>query len=103
MKHMMAIIGYGGMGSWHADNVSSRIEDITVKGIFDIRKEATEKALQKGLYVYGSVEELLQDKEIELVTVATPNDSHKDYVLQCLRAGKNVICEKPCRFPWLLP
>lgn len=95
MKHTMAIIGYGGMGSWHAENVSSRIDDITVKGVCDIQKEVCEKARKNGLYIYNSVDDLLQDKEIDLVTIATPNDSHKDYVIRCLKAGKNVICEKP--------
>jgi scyllo-inositol 2-dehydrogenase (NADP+) len=95
MKHYMAIIGFGGMGNWHAENVSSRIEDIKVKGVYDIQKEAETKALEAGLMIYQSVEELLMDEEIDLVTIATPNDSHKDYIIKCLKAGKNVICEKP--------
>ena len=48
MKHTMAIIGYGGMGGWHAENVSTRIDNMTVKGIFDIRGEAREKAAANG-------------------------------------------------------
>ncbi|RHP32078.1 Gfo/Idh/MocA family protein [Lachnotalea sp. AF33-28] len=95
MKHTMAIIGYGGMGGWHADNVSTRIDNMTVKGIFDIRGEAREKAAANGLYVYETAEELMEDPEVELVTVATPNNFHKDYAVRCLRAGKNVVCEKP--------
>lgn len=95
MKHMMAIIGFGGMGGWHEENVSSRIEEITVKGVYDIRDEALTKAKEKGLYIYSNVEELLHDKDIELVTIATPNDKHKEYAVMCLRAGKHVICEKP--------
>lgn len=95
MKHTMAIIGFGGMGGWHAENVSSRIEEIIVKGVYDIRDEALIKAKEKELYVYSTIDELLQDKEIELVTIATPNDKHKEYAVMCLRAGKHVICEKP--------
>ncbi len=95
MEHKMAIIGYGGMGSWHAENVSSRIDNISVKGIFDIQKNAQEKAQSQGLYIYKSLEELLADTEIDLVTIATPNDSHKAYAISLLEAGKNVICEKP--------
>ncbi len=95
MKYTMAIIGYGGMGGWHQENVLLRIDEIKVKGIYDIQEEACEKAKNKGFYVYGSIEELLFDEEIDLVTIATPNDSHKEYVIRCLKAGKNVICEKP--------
>ncbi len=95
MKHQMAIIGYGGMGGWHHQNVSERIPAIHVKGAYDIRQEALDKAVHNGLYAYSSVEELLADPELDLVTVATPNNFHKDLVIRCLRAGKNVISEKP--------
>lgn len=95
MKHTMAIIGFGGMGRWHARNITERIDDIKVKGVFDISDGAKEFAKEKELYVYSSLEEILADDEIELVTIATPNDVHKYYAIECLRAGKNVVCEKP--------
>lgn len=95
MKYTLAIIGYGGMGSWHAANIRERITDITVKGALDIREEAQEKVENDGLVVYETLDELLSDSEIDIVTIATPNDSHKDYVIACLHAGKHVVCEKP--------
>lgn len=95
MKYTMAIIGFGGMGTWHKNNICERVPDLNVKGIFDIRGEAKEKAEAEGLYVYSSLEELLADDEVKLITVATPNDKHKPYAIACLEAGKNVISEKP--------
>lgn len=95
MKRKLAVIGYGGMGSWHCKSITEKIDAIEVKGIYDIRPEACEKAIKDGYYTYSSVEELLQDDEVELVTIAVPNNFHKDYSIACLRAGKNVICEKP--------
>lgn len=94
-KHKLALIGYGGMAQWHCQNIRERIPEITVKGAYDIRQEALEKAAQDGLVTYSSVEELLADPEVDLVTIAVPNNFHKDYSILCLRAGKNVICEKP--------
>jgi scyllo-inositol 2-dehydrogenase (NADP+) len=44
---------------------------------------------------YKTLEELLEDENIELVVVNTPNYSHYDYVKQALLAGKHVIVEKP--------
>lgn len=44
---------------------------------------------------YGSVEELAQDAEIDIVYVGTLHPIHKENVLALLRAGKAVICEKP--------
>ncbi|MFI3238667.1 MAG: Gfo/Idh/MocA family oxidoreductase [Lachnospiraceae bacterium] len=95
MQYKVAIIGFGGMGGWHYGNITERLEAVSVKGIFDVREEAREKAADKGLYVYTSVEEILADEEIDIVTIATPNNFHKDLAITCLRGGKNVICEKP--------
>lgn len=44
---------------------------------------------------YDSVEELLNDSELELIIVNTPNFTHFDFAKQVLRAGKNVLIEKP--------
>jgi len=44
---------------------------------------------------YGSYEELVQDPEVDVVYVATPNNFHKEHTKLCLEHGKNVLCEKP--------
>lgn len=95
MGYKLAIVGYGGMGEWHHKNVSERVEDIEVIGAFDIREERLEQAKKAGLKDYKSLGEVLEDKEIDIVTIATPNDFHKDIAIACLKSGKNVVCEKP--------
>ncbi|MGB4659560.1 MAG: Gfo/Idh/MocA family oxidoreductase [Mobilitalea sp.] len=95
MGHKLAIIGYGGMGSWHYKSVTDLIDKTLVKGIYDIRSEACAKAKDMGLYIYHDIDEILKDTDIDLVTIAVPNNFHKDYAIQCLRGGKNVVCEKP--------
>lgn len=93
--HQLAIIGYGGIGDWHYQNITERVPGIKVKGVYDIRPEANEKARANNLYVYKTLEELLKDDDIDTVTIAVPNNFHKDLAIQCLNHGKNVICEKP--------
>lgn len=44
---------------------------------------------------YDSVDELLVDPDIELVVVNTPNNTHFEYALKAIRAGKHVLMEKP--------
>ncbi len=44
---------------------------------------------------YNSIDELLADNEIELVVVNTPNDTHFDFTIKALKAGKHVLLEKP--------
>ena len=95
MQHTMALIGFGGMANWHCDSVRDRVPDLLVKGAYDVREEARNRAVEKGLVAYQSLEELLADKEVELVVVATPNNFHKELSIRSLRAGKHVVCEKP--------
>ena len=89
-----AIIGYGGMGSWHADKIRCG-GTFELAGVYDIRQTRLDLAAERGIYAYPSCEALLADGSVDLVTVATPNDVHKELVIKALRAGKNVICEKP--------
>lgn len=95
MAHKLAIIGYGGMGEWHHHSIRDRVPEIEVVGAYDIREERVAKAVEAGLKGYSSLEELLADDTLDLVTVATPNDSHKELCIACMKHGKNVICEKP--------
>ena len=90
-----AIIGFGGMGGWHVRNLKEKVPEVEVWGAYDVRPEATEAARGEGLHTYGSLDELLADETVGLVTIAVPNNFHKDYSIRALRAGKNVICEKP--------
>ena len=45
--------------------------------------------------IYHSVEEMLQNADVELVVVNTPVQTHFEYVKKALEAGKNVVVEKP--------
>lgn len=44
---------------------------------------------------YGSYKDLLKDKSVDVVYIATPNVFHCENTLSCLYAGKAVLCEKP--------
>ncbi|AZK45810.1 oxidoreductase [Paenibacillus lentus] len=45
--------------------------------------------------VYPDVEALLNDQDIQVVVVSSPNLTHYDYATQALEAGKHVVVEKP--------
>jgi predicted dehydrogenase len=94
MKKRLAIVGYGGQGAWHAEH-AMRSDVVELAGIRDIAEKRINAAREKGIRVYESLEEILADDSVDIVLCATPNDVHKDIVVQSLLAGKNVICEKP--------
>ena len=59
--------------------------------------ERSQKNIQKaypGTYSYDSLEEVIQDEDIELIIVNTPIPTHFDYASKALRAGKHVVVEK---------
>ena len=94
MKHKAGIIGYGNMGSWHVENVNSRIDGIDFVACYDIEPKRCELASKAGLRVCATPEELFKE-DIDLVLIATPNNFHKPYAIMAMEAGKNVVCEKP--------
>ena len=94
-KKKLAVIGYGGMGGGFHCNHALKSDVVSLAGIYDIDPAKRERAEANGIHAYSSLEELLSDRSVELVTVAVPNDCHKDIVIRTLEAGKNVICEKP--------
>ena len=95
MKKMrVAVVGYGGMGGWHAEHLlKSDVAELA--GIYDIKEERCALAREGGIKVYDSLEALLSDGAVDIVLCATPNDSHKEISIAALRAGKHVVCEKP--------
>lgn len=90
----LAIVGYGGQGAWHA-SWAMKSDVVTLAGIYDISPRRTEAAIANGIHVYSSREELLADGSVDIVLCATPNDVHKEIVIDALKAKKHVICEKP--------
>jgi predicted dehydrogenase/threonine dehydrogenase-like Zn-dependent dehydrogenase len=51
-------------------------------------------------YCTGNADELIQDKNINTIFIATRHDSHAEYVIKALKADKNVFTEKPlCLYP----
>ena len=94
MKKNIAIVGYGGQGAWHA-NWAMKSDVVALAGIYDIAEKRMQAAKDNGIRTYSSLDEILADSAVDIVLCATPNDVHKDIVVNSLLAGKNVICEKP--------
>ena len=90
-----AIIGAGFIGPVHVEGL--RRLGIRVKGIAGISKDEAERAAGAlGLErAYASVEDLLGDRDVHTVHLASPNRLHHDHAMAALAAGKHVVCEKP--------
>lgn len=93
--YTLGIIGYGGMAGNHRKQLEKKNVRVRLKGIFDIDEGRRATAIEQGYIAYESVDALLADEELDIVLVATPNDSHKQLALRVLDAGKHLLCEKP--------
>ena len=96
-KMKVAVIGCGTIAN--ASHIPSYManEEVEIKYFCDIIPERAEKAVEK--YGYGTAvvdyHDILNDPEVEAVSVCTHNDFHSVISIDFLRAGKNVLCEKP--------
>lgn len=93
----VGIIGQGRSGwSIHADFLRSVPELYRIAAVADLIPERVrQSASDLGCRAYPDAESLISDPDIDLVVVATYNPTHAKYARMALRAGKNVLCEKP--------
>lgn len=94
-QYRIAVIGYGGMGGYHTEQLRKLPDEFEVCGVYDIDRKRIVEARAKGLYAYESLDEVLHDPKVEAVILAVPNNFHKKLSIAALEAGKAVICEKP--------
>src|SRR5687768_10202101 len=93
-------VGIAGLGrsGWdiHARTLEGLKDRFRIVAVTDAdanrRKEAADKF---GCRTYEQFEALTADKDVELLVVATPSFLHAPHSAAALRAGKNVLCEKP--------
>ncbi|MDD3486659.1 MAG: Gfo/Idh/MocA family oxidoreductase, partial [Atopobiaceae bacterium] len=93
MDIKLGIIGYGGMGKWHAENAPRA--GVIITAACDINEERRHEATEAGIKVYETADELLADPEVNTVILTVPNYLHCPMCLKAAAAGKNVITEKP--------
>ena len=96
-KIKVAVIGCGAIANAAHIPAYMKNEDAEIVYFCDIIPERAEKAVAD--YGCGKAitdyHEILADPEIEAVSVCTPNYAHASITIDCLRAGKHVLCEKP--------
>lgn len=91
----VSVVGTGFIGPVHAEALH-RI-GIHVRGILGSTPEKSRQtARDLGLEIgYADFQAILDDKEVDVVHIATPNKTHFDMASRALAAGKHVVCEKP--------
>ncbi|MFN9720740.1 MAG: Gfo/Idh/MocA family protein [Planctomycetota bacterium] len=89
------IVGTGMIAHFHAQAIQA-MNDGTVTACFNQNPEkAAAFANEYGCRAYATLEELLADPEISVVTICTPSGAHRDPAIAAAKAGKHVVVEKP--------
>ncbi|MBI3838979.1 MAG: Gfo/Idh/MocA family oxidoreductase, partial [Planctomycetia bacterium] len=99
----IGMIGYGFMGRAHS-NAYRQVSQFFSRKYRPVlkaccaRKEDKIKAFAQN-WGYESYEtdwrKLIERKDIDLIDVGSPNNTHKEIVLAAAKAGKMILCEKP--------
>jgi scyllo-inositol 2-dehydrogenase (NADP+) len=93
-KLVIGISSFGMSGKiFHAPIVSSN-KKYFIKRIIE-RSKNEAHALYPNALISRSFDDLLNDHEIELILVNTPDQTHFELAKKCLEAGKHVLVEKP--------
>jgi myo-inositol 2-dehydrogenase/D-chiro-inositol 1-dehydrogenase len=102
-KLNIGLVGYGFMGRAHSNAF------LTVSQFFDLKYQPVLKAVaardpEKVKYFahkwgyksyYTDWRQLVEDPQIDIVDIASPNDTHAEIAVAAARAGKMILCEKP--------
>jgi len=93
MSIKAAVIGVGYLGRHHA-RIYSSLEGVELVGVVDASKDARESiAGEYGTVAYADYHDVLDKADV--LSIVTPTVTHCDIAMDCLRAGKDVLLEKP--------
>ena len=92
----VGMLGYGAIGHEHALAIGLT-EGLELAAVCDPNPLRVEAAREHAPDVRGFADgaDLLADPGVDLVIVSTPPNTHADWVLRALEAGKHVVVEKP--------
>ena len=94
----VGVVGYGGafnMGKAHLNEMKRA--GMTPAAVAEIDPERLEVAKEDfpGIETYPSLTAMLKKSDVNLIAIITPHNTHAKLAIQALKAGCNVVCEKP--------
>lgn len=97
-KLNIGVIGCGGMANTHMEALLAmqQSDNVRIAAVCDIYTKRLEKAKElTGAQAFRNYKELLQEKDIDYVLIATPEHWHYQMTLDAISAGKHIYVEKP--------
>jgi predicted dehydrogenase len=98
-----AVIGLNGRGGAHLSALKANIKDARITQVCDVDSTILDKFAAKTTQVMGDApksqkdfRKVLASKDVDVITIATPDHWHTPLAILGLEAGKHVYVEKPC-------
>lgn len=94
----VGVIGYGGafnMGRQHLKEMQAAGMSPVAVAEVDPARLAVATEDFPGIGTFPSVAAMLKSSPVDLVTIITPHNTHAKLAIECLKAGRHVVCEKP--------
>jgi len=92
-----ALVGAGGIADWLHAPIHQQLRGSDLKWVCDSNVQVAEQFAKKWNIPNWTdqLEDVLADDSVDWVDVAVPNRFHEQVTVQCLQAGKHVLCQKP--------
>jgi predicted dehydrogenase len=95
-RHVIGCIGNGGMGNGDAGAASRYGDIVAVCDVDRKHAQALSTRVSKGkAEIFEDYRKLLDRKDIDVVTISTPDHWHTRIAIAAMKAGKDVYCQKP--------
>jgi len=91
-----AVVGYGYAGRCFHSYLVGLADGLNLYAIStrDPQRQANAKNDHPDVKIYSTIDELLNDDNVQLVVIATPHDSHAELAIKCMNAGRHVVVDK---------
>lgn len=95
-KLKIAVVGCGRISKNHFEAIQANCNELELVSVCDILEDrAIEAATKYSVHSYTSLEKMLSEEEIDLISICTPSGLHAEHGILAAKKGCHVITEKP--------
>lgn len=95
MSLRVGVIGTGMIGQDHLTRLTKVLSNVDVTAVSDIDKARAVSAAPANAEVFEKAQDLINSSSVDAVVLCSWGPAHEEQLLECIKAGKPVFCEKP--------
>lgn len=100
-KIRIAVVGCGRISKNHFGSIDVHKDDLELAAVCDTdRGILSVKSSELGVPGYTSLEKMLDNEDIDVVSICTPSGIHPQQTIMAAKAGRHIITEKPMATRW---